>query len=49
MHAGLKLKHACYVAAIKSARLARLMMLKHCLVKMPKKKKKPFSLHFFEK
>lgn len=36
MHAGLKLKHACYVAAIKSARLARLMMLKHCLVKMPK-------------
>lgn len=48
MHAGLKLKHACYVAAIKSARLARLMMLKHCLVKMPKKKKN-FSLHFFEK
>lgn len=37
MHAGLKLKHACYVAAIKSARLARLMMLKRCLVKMPKK------------
>lgn len=36
MHAGLKLKHACYVAAIKSARLARLMMLKRCLVKMPK-------------